>query len=130
MTETRNLTITIKALVDTDAIKALVDKQMRLRIAQAKADALIEFSQTLPYPWTDLTFYPGDLTIARMLEQRADEIIREVSDPPHDLQVDREWVQHLVRWAEGEGPLDFHGAKVPDHLRHMLEATFISHGAQ
>lgn len=56
------------------------DKQMRQRLARAKADALIEFAQSLPEPWNTLRLVAPtgpEVTMESLLRQRAEEIIEE-----------------------------------------------------
>lgn len=67
----------------TVVVEQITDRQMRARLAQAKADALIEFADSLPDPWGQLRFHrfatgvPSGL--ADLLRERAEAIIEEAN---------------------------------------------------
>ena len=61
-------------------VEQITSKEMEQRIAQAKADALIEFAEHLPEPWASLVFHRAgrvEVTLETLLHERADAIIRE-----------------------------------------------------
>ena len=69
----------------TLVIEQISDRQMRQRIARAKADALLDFAQDLREPWVSLRHIrmEGERTtrgLVDLLEERADRIMKEAAD--------------------------------------------------
>ena len=118
----------------TLVVEQITEREMRQRIARAKADALLDFAQELPEFWASLRHIGlrGERTstgLVDLLEERANQIMREVSDVPEvrlDSQTeDRSWVAPFVEWVESNDEiLDFGGAKVPELLQRLLERHF------